>query len=257
VSVCLSNSRPRIARAEAAQRLDRVFESDEQQRSRLTAPFTGSSSAPRGGDGKTRFARAAVLRRSSLRSPQRADSAHAVAVGHQAGRADLIRSALAGTPGGCKHRAVPAASAQASSPAARSGHDFGVGSQASGYPVGQQRPRAFRSRRRAAAPIAESRAASQRAESPSLLCKSPSAVPALGASRGTRALGPWRSKCRQSSRAPLDHRRTIVGKAAVSAPRTADSGAVRMSPCCGSWSVCARRSFKIRSTMSVDDQPSF
>jgi hypothetical protein len=36
-----------------------------------------------------------------------AASAHAAAVGHQAARADLIRSALAGTSSGCKHRVVP------------------------------------------------------------------------------------------------------------------------------------------------------
>jgi hypothetical protein len=35
--------------------------------------------------------------------PGHADSAHAAPVGHQAGRTDLIRFALAGTPGGCKH----------------------------------------------------------------------------------------------------------------------------------------------------------
>ena len=44
-------------------------------------------------------------------------------------------SALAGAPGGCKHPAVPALRARAWSPAARSGHDFGVVSRASPLPL--------------------------------------------------------------------------------------------------------------------------
>jgi hypothetical protein len=60
-------------------------------------------------------------------------------VGRHAGRADLIPSALAETPGGLQAPSGAAASAKASSLAARSGHDFGIVSQASGYPCRTQR----------------------------------------------------------------------------------------------------------------------
>ena len=72
--VCLSNSGPRVARAKPPTPRSRLRIGRAARRCRLTAPFTGSNGGPAGAAiARPAFARAAVLRRSSLRSPLNAD----------------------------------------------------------------------------------------------------------------------------------------------------------------------------------------
>jgi hypothetical protein len=84
------------------------------------------------------------------------------AVGHQAGRTNLIRSALAATPGGCKHERCRRRRRKHRHPRREAATTSAWSAKLPATPVGQQQPHAFRMRRRpraaAVAPIAESMA---------------------------------------------------------------------------------------------------
>ena len=93
------------------------------------------ASLPAAGSAETSSRRGAACAPARGGPLVRADGGGCPPPGHEASRADLIRSAFSRNARCCKHRAVPTASAEGSSPAARSGHDFGVVSQACGYPL--------------------------------------------------------------------------------------------------------------------------
>ncbi len=161
-----------------------------------------------------------------------------------------------------EHRALPTASTEGSSPAARNGHDFGVVSQACGYPCrtyGQPRER-----RRPCAPRGQSRSPGTAPGAPDRRDRAPGLPDqAMAATYAGRAIGSARerSPTEPGSCSPtLPQSRTTRSRRASWRRRSdscfgladSQSGSAAPRPASATWRAKRRSSWKMRATSGRD-----